>query len=65
MMDPKISRPHFPPGYLENPKAFVPWGYVEKRLIEALHYWLCSVRPEWSPARGAQVGGIRSGQNLF
>jgi nitroimidazol reductase NimA-like FMN-containing flavoprotein (pyridoxamine 5'-phosphate oxidase superfamily) len=49
MMDPKISRPHFPPGYLENPKAFVPWGHVEKRLIEALHYWLCSVRPNGHP----------------
>ena len=49
MTDPKISRPHFPTGYLENPKAFLPWEHVEKRLTEALHYWLCSVRPDGRP----------------
>jgi nitroimidazol reductase NimA-like FMN-containing flavoprotein (pyridoxamine 5'-phosphate oxidase superfamily) len=49
MADPKFSRPHFPSGYLENPKGFVPWEYVEKRLTEALHYWLCSVRPDGRP----------------
>jgi nitroimidazol reductase NimA-like FMN-containing flavoprotein (pyridoxamine 5'-phosphate oxidase superfamily) len=49
MADPKITRPHFPKGYLEHPKAFLPWSHVEQRLSEAVHYWLCSVRPNGYP----------------
>jgi nitroimidazol reductase NimA-like FMN-containing flavoprotein (pyridoxamine 5'-phosphate oxidase superfamily) len=49
MADPKISRPHFPKGYLENPKALLPWSHVEQRLSDALHYWLCTVRPDGRP----------------
>jgi nitroimidazol reductase NimA-like FMN-containing flavoprotein (pyridoxamine 5'-phosphate oxidase superfamily) len=49
MAEPKITRPHFPPGYLENPKTLLPWSHVEQRLSEALHYWLCTVRPNGRP----------------
>lgn len=49
MTDPKISRPYFPKGYLENPKALLPWSHVEQRLSDALHYWLCTVRPDGRP----------------
>jgi nitroimidazol reductase NimA-like FMN-containing flavoprotein (pyridoxamine 5'-phosphate oxidase superfamily) len=49
MADPKITRPHFPDGYLENPKGFLPWSHVEQRLSEAMHYWLCTVRPNSRP----------------
>jgi nitroimidazol reductase NimA-like FMN-containing flavoprotein (pyridoxamine 5'-phosphate oxidase superfamily) len=49
MADPKISRPHFPKGYLENPKGLLPWSHVEQRLSDALHYWLCTVRPDGRP----------------
>ena len=49
MKEPKITRPKFPEGYLENPKSFLPWSHVEKRLAEAKHYWLCSVRPNGRP----------------
>jgi nitroimidazol reductase NimA-like FMN-containing flavoprotein (pyridoxamine 5'-phosphate oxidase superfamily) len=49
MKEPKISRPQFPPGYLENPKGLLPWSHVERRLTEALHYWLCTVRPDGRP----------------
>jgi nitroimidazol reductase NimA-like FMN-containing flavoprotein (pyridoxamine 5'-phosphate oxidase superfamily) len=49
MTDPKISRPHFPKGYLENPKALLTWSHVEHRLTDALHYWLCTVRPDGRP----------------
>jgi hypothetical protein len=45
MTQPKIPRPDFPPGYVNNPKALLPWSHVEQRLIEAKNYWLCSVRP--------------------
>jgi nitroimidazol reductase NimA-like FMN-containing flavoprotein (pyridoxamine 5'-phosphate oxidase superfamily) len=49
MADPKITRPQFPEGYLEHPKSFVPWSHVERRLADALHYWLCTVRPNGHP----------------
>ena len=42
----KITRPQFPPGYVDQPKSEVTWEYVEKQLREAVHYWLCSVRPD-------------------
>lgn len=49
MKNPKITRPHFPQGYLENPKALLPWSHVVQRLTEAKHYWLCTVRPDGRP----------------
>jgi len=49
MKPPQAIRPHFPPGYLENPKALLPWSHVEQRLADAIHYWLCSVRPNGHP----------------
>jgi nitroimidazol reductase NimA-like FMN-containing flavoprotein (pyridoxamine 5'-phosphate oxidase superfamily) len=45
----KITRPVFPEGYLEDPKSLLPWSHVEKRLKEAMHYWLCTVRPNGRP----------------
>ncbi len=49
MKIPKISRPAFPPGYVDNPTTSVPWEQVEARLTEAKNYWLCSVRPDGRP----------------
>jgi nitroimidazol reductase NimA-like FMN-containing flavoprotein (pyridoxamine 5'-phosphate oxidase superfamily) len=49
MSTPKISRPQFPPGYVENPTKTVPWEMVEQRLAEAKNYWLCSVYPDGRP----------------
>lgn len=49
MKDPKISRPDFPDGYLIDPKTFLPWEHIERRMTESLHYWLCSVRPDGTP----------------
>lgn len=49
MSNPRIVRPHFPPGYAENPKALLPWSHVEQRLGDALNYWLCTVRPDGRP----------------
>ena len=45
----KISRPKFPPGYVDNPISEVSWDYVAQQLIETKHYWMCSVRPNGSP----------------
>lgn len=49
MPTPKISRPKFPPGYVENPTSMVAWEDVEGRLRDAKNYWLCSVYPDGRP----------------
>jgi catechol 2,3-dioxygenase-like lactoylglutathione lyase family enzyme/nitroimidazol reductase NimA-like FMN-containing flavoprotein (pyridoxamine 5'-phosphate oxidase superfamily) len=49
MENPQIRRPHFPPGYLDQPKSFVAWEDVVTGLVEARNYWLCSVRPNSRP----------------
>ncbi|MBE7432888.1 MAG: pyridoxamine 5'-phosphate oxidase family protein [Anaerolineales bacterium] len=45
----KITRPKFPKGYVDNPISEVPWEYVEEKLTNAKHYWMCSVRPNGRP----------------
>ena len=49
MRKPRVTRPHFPQGYVEHPKSLLPWSDVAQRLIGATHYWLCSVRPDGRP----------------
>jgi len=49
MNQPKITRPTFPPGYVDHPTSEVSWEYVAQRLSEAKNYWLCSVRPDGRP----------------
>jgi general stress protein 26 len=49
MVQPKITRPHFPAGYVENPKSFLPWSHVVERLTTAINYWFCSVYPNGRP----------------
>ncbi len=49
MKSPQVSRPIFPKGYVDNPKSTLAWEAVEKRLVDAKNYWLCSVRPNGHP----------------
>lgn len=49
MLTPQVTRPHFPPGYVDHPTAHVPWEWVEQQLDSAVHYWLCTVRPDGRP----------------
>ena len=49
MAKPKATRPHFPPGYVDRPSGHVAWEWVEQRLEQAVHYWLCTVRPDGRP----------------
>lgn len=49
MTSPRVTRPRFPKGYVDSPKRFLDWSEVEGRLSEAIHYWLCSVRPDGRP----------------
>jgi hypothetical protein len=41
----KITRPKFPPGYVDRPVSYLTWDWVAAQLSESRHYWLCSVRP--------------------
>lgn len=45
----QVTRPIFPDGYLLNPTAWLNWNQVEQRLVQARHYWLCTVRPDSRP----------------
>ena len=49
MNQPKITRPTFPPGYVDNPTSEVSWDYVAQQLAKAKNYWLCSVYPDGRP----------------
>ena len=45
----KITRPTFPPGYVDKPTSSLTWDWVAAQLTESKHYWLCSVRPDKRP----------------
>src|SRR5215208_7219081 len=45
----KITRPTFPPGYVDKPASFLTWDWVAAQLTESKNYWLCSVRPDGRP----------------
>lgn len=49
MTTPKVSRPQFPKGYVENPASYVDWSWVTTQLTDSKNYWLCSVRPDGRP----------------
>lgn len=49
MLNPRVSRPHFPEGYVSNPTRWLAWAEVEARLQAALHYWLITVSPHGRP----------------
>jgi len=50
MIAPKVvTRPSFPKGYVDHPTSEVPWEYVVEQLTEALHYWVCTTRPDGRP----------------
>jgi nitroimidazol reductase NimA-like FMN-containing flavoprotein (pyridoxamine 5'-phosphate oxidase superfamily) len=45
----KRSRPHLPEGYIQDPGELLTWDFVEEKLTEAVHYWLCTVYPDGRP----------------
>lgn len=49
MDQPKVTRPEFPPGYVDHPISEVSWEYVVEQLTIAKNYWLCSTRPDGRP----------------
>jgi len=46
---PKITRPAFPKGYVDNPASYLTWDWVAAQLTESKHYWLCTVRADGRP----------------
>jgi hypothetical protein len=49
MTTPKVSRPQFPKGYVDNPASYVDWSWVAAQLTDSKNYWLCSARPDGRP----------------
>ncbi|MGE5251858.1 MAG: pyridoxamine 5'-phosphate oxidase family protein [Bacteroidota bacterium] len=49
MNQPRVTRPIFPAGYVDDPTSEVPWEYVVEQLTQAKHYWLCTTRPDGRP----------------
>lgn len=46
----RTGQPEIPEGYGMEPDGdLLVWEVVEKRLVESLHYWMSSVRPDSSP----------------
>lgn len=48
---PRADRPLMPEGYglPETTEGVLAWSDVERELVAAQHYWLCSVRPDGRP----------------
>lgn len=65
MSMPQIIRPTFPPGYVENARALLPWSHVEQRLADAQNYWLCTVRPNGRPHAVPKWGVWLDGKVYF
>jgi hypothetical protein len=59
MKPPKVSRPAFPPGYVDHPISELSWDDVAGQLRDAKHYWMCSVRP---PSRAEALAGQAGGR---
>lgn len=64
MVTPKVMRPHFPPGYVQNPKTLLAWDQVMSRLVDAVNYWLCTVRPDGRP-HAMPVWGVWTADRLY
>jgi len=64
MSDPQVTRPLFPKGYVDHPKALLAWKRVEKKIAAAKHYWLCTTRPEGRP-HAAPIWGVWVGGRAY
>lgn len=51
MTDPTADRPMMPDGYgvPETTDGVLPWERVERALVESLHYWVVTTRPDGRP----------------
>jgi hypothetical protein len=51
LTDPIVDRPAMPEGYgvPETTEGVLPWERVERALVESLHYWVATTRPDGRP----------------
>jgi hypothetical protein len=51
MAPPTRDRPDMPDGYglPDDSDTLLSWGHIEERLIESLHYWVATTRPDGRP----------------
>jgi hypothetical protein len=60
---PIVSRPKIPAEYgiPKNNKGLLPWSYVNERMTQAMHYWICTVgsdtHPHVAPVDGLWLDG--------
>jgi hypothetical protein len=49
--DPSADRPQMPAGYgvPETTEGVLPWERVERALVESIHYWAITTRPDGRP----------------
>ena len=45
----KVSRPHFPKGYVSEPPGMLSWEDICQRMDEAQNYWIATVGPNGAP----------------
>ena len=52
MVEPKVSRPHWPDA-VQNPskdlRGLKPWSWALERLEKSHNYWICTTRPDGRP----------------
>ncbi len=65
MRAPKIVRPIFPKGYVDNPKRLLGWREIENKIKKSKHYWVCSVRPDHRPHAVPKWGIFLNGNIYF
>lgn len=48
---PIVSRPKIPTEYgiPKHNKGLLPWSHVADRMVQAMHYWICTVGPDGHP----------------
>jgi PPOX class probable F420-dependent enzyme len=49
MVEPRASRPAFPPGYGLTGAKLLPWSWAVERLTHGRNYWICTTRADGSP----------------
>ena len=65
MKSPKVTRPIFPKGYVDNPASYVDWSWVAAQLTDSKNYWLCSVRPDGRPHSVPRWGVYMDGKIFY
>jgi hypothetical protein len=63
---PAASRPRIPADYgvPKHNKGLLPWSHVTERMLQAMHYWVCTVSPDGRP-HATPVDGLWFDDRLY